>query len=555
MSKQPAAPKKAMWYKPGDPLLDSWRLEPVFFSPPPPSAPPGAPAGPPPPSTGQRSISEKRPNENGSGGSSGKPDDKNKQVAVFKPGDRVKSKSGKRAGTVSGLSPNGNPLVVWDPVTIAEAYTLIVREQAEEVDPNDLVFIEPPPSSKDDDESSGEGEDEGESDTESGSGGGSPLSSKNKPKSSKASSKSEKDENGDDAGEDNDRDDGDADDGEDNDGEDGDEDGDEDGGNKKEQTSSGETLGQLERETPKDETTKGGVTVVPSPEQERGEGQQVGETEDGDPGVLDPDDLNGMRQAALTEDELNNLMEQVNEEIENGTASASPEGSVIAKMMSSLTQTATDWKQMLKKFLHKGKPKESLYRSFRVPGKSSHYLDTMRPSQQYAGGVPTRAVVVAIDTSGSVFNPKFINRFLSEVFRLVKTQKIEVYLVMWDTAVTAGPVHITPQNAQQTLSTFKAAGGGGTRMSCVAEFLMQPQYKKIRSQCAGVVYITDCELYGNESSGNVITLPKVPIAIFGPKSIFNTRVSQNIQAKLSGTMVGTYDDKKSGALGSVANDF
>ena len=94
-------------------------------------------------------------------------------------------------------------------------------------------------------------------------------------------------------------------------------------------------------------------------------------------------------------------------------------------------------------------------------------------------------IIVAIDTSGSI-GSRELNAFASElasICEMVNPEKVRV--LWWDTNVHGEQVF--QENYQSIASLLKPKGGGGTRVSCVSDWLMK--HPKVNAEC--VIVFTD----------------------------------------------------------------
>jgi predicted metal-dependent peptidase len=93
-------------------------------------------------------------------------------------------------------------------------------------------------------------------------------------------------------------------------------------------------------------------------------------------------------------------------------------------------------------------------------------------------------IVVPIDTSGSI-GQKELNEFASELVSIAELVQPEaIRIIWWDTKVHGE--QLFTENYDQIGSMLKPQGGGGTRVSCVSEYINK---KKIKAEC--VVVFTD----------------------------------------------------------------
>ena len=102
-------------------------------------------------------------------------------------------------------------------------------------------------------------------------------------------------------------------------------------------------------------------------------------------------------------------------------------------------------------------------------------------------------LVVAIDTSGSI-GSRALSEFLSEVKGIVDNIKVnKVRLLYWGTAVVADELY-TGNQVEKLVKSTKPAGGGGTDVNCVTQYMRD---NKITPSCT--VVLTDGYLGGSWS--------------------------------------------------------
>jgi predicted metal-dependent peptidase len=118
-------------------------------------------------------------------------------------------------------------------------------------------------------------------------------------------------------------------------------------------------------------------------------------------------------------------------------------------------------------------------------------------------------LVVAIDTSGSI-GGEILDSFLSEVVGICKTVTPErIDLLYWDTRV-AGHEKYEPDSFDSIMQSTKPAGGGGTDVCSVFEYVKQ---KAIKPEA--IVVLTDGYTPWPESVG-VPTLFAINTEIVAP---------------------------------------
>jgi len=247
---------------------------------------------------------------------------------------------------------------------------------------------------------------------------------------------------------------------------------------------------------------------------------------------LNPKDKQRMRSKPLNVDDIREIIEA--DTIKQGSGRSSGGSSILTNMLVKAYSTKTDWRAILRKFLRRGEPTKDITRSLKRPSRMGTALGRYLPSaQKIPTGMPHRTVVVAIDTSGSVFDPKFMDKFFSEVFNIVRTQNMDVFMIMWaDTAYYS--VKITKQTVDKEMKKVKLVTGG-TNMSSVARLLLEPENARMLRTISGIVYITDLEV-----ESNPVLVKNVPIAIFGPASLMPKYAIEQWRSK--GVPIATYDD-------------
>jgi predicted metal-dependent peptidase len=157
----------------------------------------------------------------------------------------------------------------------------------------------------------------------------------------------------------------------------------------------------------------------------------------------------------------------------------------IPRSFTDITEPKIDWKQVLQDFIHtvvQGKD----YATWRKPNRRYLAQGLYMPST-IAESVGE--LVIGIDTSGSI-DDATLSRFLSELVGIVKTTPPErVHLLWWDTIVQKHDIFM-PDEYDNIMTKIKPAGGGGTSVTCVTEYIKQQQLNPV-----AVINFTDGELY------------------------------------------------------------
>ena len=162
-------------------------------------------------------------------------------------------------------------------------------------------------------------------------------------------------------------------------------------------------------------------------------------------------------------------------------------GSGGARLLDDVMQSRIDWREVLREFV-----------STTCAG--NDYSTWRRPNRRYiSSGIylpsgiseTVGELVIAIDTSGSI-GGRELSQFLGEVTAIAKAVKPQaVRLLYWDTEVCRAEYYAQDQLDDIVKST-KPAGGGGTMVECVPEYLRE---KQIKPQAA--IILTDGYLGGS----------------------------------------------------------
>jgi len=190
---------------------------------------------------------------------------------------------------------------------------------------------------------------------------------------------------------------------------------------------------------------------------------------------------------AIPADEAKKLERDIDEALRQGALAAGKVGSGGDRTFGDLLEPQVNWRDVLREFI-----------SSTCSG--SDYSTWQRPSRRYIGagyympsGISEQIgeIVIAIDTSGSI-SGRALSVMLSEVKSIAETVHPEaVRLLYWDTEVAADERYES-QELDTMVQSTKPAGGGGTMIECVPEYIQKNQ---IRPQC--VIVLTDGYLGGS----------------------------------------------------------
>jgi predicted metal-dependent peptidase len=214
----------------------------------------------------------------------------------------------------------------------------------------------------------------------------------------------------------------------------------------------------------------GGGGGKPDKEGEKGSGSGGGEYE------FDKHDFG----KPMTQEEAKEMDGKIDRAIREGALLAGRLGIDLPRSISDLLNPVIDWKKELADFVTsscKGKDEYTWRKFNRRLISNDIYLPTVE--NETIG-----EVVVAIDTSGSIGQEQ-LNEFASELVSICEAVSPDaVRILWWDTKVHGE--QLFTDNYDQIGSMLKPLGGGGTRVSSVAEYINK---KKINAEC--VLVFTD----------------------------------------------------------------
>ena len=216
---------------------------------------------------------------------------------------------------------------------------------------------------------------------------------------------------------------------------------------------------------------------------EGGEGQGQGQGQ-GQRG-FDQHDWEGAQE--LSEQEQRDLARDVDEAIRQGALIAGKLGTGGDRVLAELLKPQVDWREVMRDFIS-------------TTCSGSDYSTWQRPNRRYiSAGVympsgiseSIEGVVVAGDTSGSI-GQAGLSVIISEAKSCFDTVHPDwVRMLYWDTEVCADEKY-EQQDLDDFANTTKPAGGGGTNVECVPQYMTD---RSIKAQAA--IVITDGYLGGS----------------------------------------------------------
>lgn len=220
-----------------------------------------------------------------------------------------------------------------------------------------------------------------------------------------------------------------------------------------------------------------------------GEGEGEGEGEGAGAG-LDEHDWEGAQE--MSADEQRELAQEIDQAIRQGALTAGKVGSGGNRAIDQLLQPEVNWRGEMNEFITetcRGNDDST----WRQPSRRHMAMGILRPS-----GITERVgeLVIGIDTSGSIGQQE-LTKCLSEIKGVCDMVKPEsVRILYWDTKVCSDELYGDVPNAcaslEQLTQTTKPAGGGGTMVQCVPDYIRD---NNINAQA--VIVLTDGYLGGD----------------------------------------------------------
>ena len=208
-----------------------------------------------------------------------------------------------------------------------------------------------------------------------------------------------------------------------------------------------------------------------------------GEGGGGGDGNPDPFDEHEDGSEVMEADEIDSLSDEIDEALRQGKIIVDRkrgEGSGKNPLNALIQPRETNWRDAMREFIETICTGHDNSR-FCPPNKRLLASGFIMPSHfsESAG-----ELIVACDTSGSmgcVYPVVF-----GEIARICETVRPESVRVLWWDSDVCGEQVFTEQNYNDLASLLKPAGGGGTYLSCVAEYIRDKEYKP-----KAVIYLTD----------------------------------------------------------------
>ncbi len=239
-----------------------------------------------------------------------------------------------------------------------------------------------------------------------------------------------------------------------------------------------------------------GNSPQPSGEDGQGGGQEGngGEEPSEDAGL----DRHGAEEFRnLSEEEKIRQTDETVEAIRAGLLASEKSGKGVNESIAELVEVVIPWEDILQEWVVTmfGVGEDATYRK---PNKKYLHLDIIRPTPIKD---KLEDLLIAIDASGSCCRPDTLAKFLSVVKSILDSVDVnKVHLLFWDTEVKQhevyGEGHAPVSELVNTTLVQGATGGGGTRPSCLPDYMTRHNIKP-----EGAIVLTDGYISGGWGDG------------------------------------------------------
>ena len=192
---------------------------------------------------------------------------------------------------------------------------------------------------------------------------------------------------------------------------------------------------------------------------------------DGELQPLDEHDFEGGGQE-MTPQEQKEMTQKIENALKEGSILAGKVGGKIPRAIDELFVPKIDWREMTREFVSstcKGND-EFTWRKFNK---------RMLPNDLYLPSMENESVgelILANDTSGSN-TQKELTAYATEMQSIVDTVTPDLIRVLWWDYEVCSEQVFRPDQYQDLHKLLKVEGGGGTRLSCVSEYIIKEQIK------------------------------------------------------------------------------
>lgn len=207
----------------------------------------------------------------------------------------------------------------------------------------------------------------------------------------------------------------------------------------------------------------------------KGDGEKPDKYYDGDTdfdGALGDNDEHDFEKMleGLSQEEAKEISESIERALREGGILAGRLGAKIPRQIQDLLTPKVNWRDELRDFVTSSiKGKDEF--TWRKLNRRSIANDLISPSVE---NETIGRIIVAIDTSGSIGSDQ-ITEFATELASICETcEPDEIVVLWWDTQVHGEQV-IDSGKYSALKDILKPMGGGGTRVSCVSEYIQKEQ--------------------------------------------------------------------------------
>lgn len=187
--------------------------------------------------------------------------------------------------------------------------------------------------------------------------------------------------------------------------------------------------------------------------------------------TLDEHDFEGSGQE-MTPQEQKEMTQKIENALKEGSILAGKVGGKIPRAIDELFVPKIDWREMTREFVSstcKGND-EFTWRKFNK---------RMLPNDLYLPSMENESVgelILANDTSGSNSQEE-LTAYATEMQSIVDTVTPDLIRVLWWDYEVCSEQVFRPDQYQDLHKLLKVEGGGGTRLSCVSEYITKEQIK------------------------------------------------------------------------------
>jgi len=252
-----------------------------------------------------------------------------------------------------------------------------------------------------------------------------------------------------------------------------------------------------------------------------GEGNEPSEGGNGSGGgeyQFDEHDFNGQAEdGELSQEKAKEIDAAIDRALREGALLAGRLGIDLPRAITEILDPVVDWRRELADFVTascRGNDEYTWRKFNRRQIANDIYLPTVEDET-------IGEVIVGIDTSGSIGEEE-LNEFASELVSIAEAVQPERIRVLWWDTKVHGEQIFEPADFQAIASLLKPQGGGGTRVSCVAEYINK---KQLKADCVLVFtdgYVENSPTWSITSPTLwLVTLAKDWVPPAGKKVMFN----------------------------------